>query len=85
MFFDQAYGLHPWPPVYLTDPITGAPAPITWLGTWGLIDPYKLGHFEYFIPLANATFALTYGLSGPSFLNLLTAADLWGLPPITPF
>ena len=87
VFFDEIYGLHPWPPPYLQDPITGAPAPITWspLATWGLIAPTDVGHIEYLIPLANITFALTYGLGGQSVLDLLTPAQLWGLPPITPF
>jgi hypothetical protein len=87
VFFDEVYGLHPWPPPYLQDPITGAPAPITWtpLATWSLIAPTDVGHIEYLIPLANITFALTYGLSGQSVLNLLTPAQIWGLPPISPF
>jgi len=85
VFFDEVYGLHPWPPVYLTDPITGAPAPITWLGTWSLIDATDVGHIEYLIPLANATYALTYGIRGQPFLDLLTSAQIFGLPPILPF
>jgi hypothetical protein len=85
VFFDEVYGLHPWPPVYLTDPITGAPAPITYLGTWSLIDATDVGHIEYLIPLANATFALTYGIRGQPFLDLLTSAQIFGLPPILPF
>jgi hypothetical protein len=87
VFFDEVYGLHPWPPPYLQNPITGAPAPITWspLATWSLIAPTDVGHIEYFIPLANLTYALTYGLAGQSVLNLLTPAQIWGLPPITPF
>ena len=82
LYFDQVYGLNPWPPAYLLDPVTGAPAPITWLGTWTLLFPTSLGHLEYFIPLANATYALTYGITGQAFLDLLTAAQIWGLPPI---
>jgi len=87
VFFDQTYGLNPWPPPYLQDPITGAPAPITWspLATWSLIAPTDVGHIEYLIPLANITYALTYGLAGQSVLNLLTPAQIWGLPPISPF
>lgn len=86
-FFDQIYGLNPWPPPYLQDPLTGAPAPITWspLATWSLIAPTDVGHIEYLIPLANITYALTYGLAGQSVLDLLTPAQIWGLPPISPF
>ena len=85
VFFDEIYGLHPWPPPYLQDPITGAPAPITFLGTWSLIDATDVGHIEYLIPLANATFALTYGIRGAPFLNLLTPAQIFDLPPILPY
>ena len=85
VFFDEIYGLHPWPPPYLQDPITGAPAPITFLGTWSLIDATDVGHIEYLIPLANATFALTYGIRGAPFLNLLTSAQIFDLPPILPY
>ena len=85
LFFDQAYGLNAWPPPYLQNPATGAPAPITYLTDVSLIAPFDVGHFEYLIPLANITYALTYGLSGVDVLNLLTPADIWGLPPISPF
>ena len=83
LFFDVAYGLNKWPPAYLTDPITGAPSPITYITTlWPAFLPTSLGHLEYLIPTANLAYGLTYGITGPAFLNLLTAADIWGLPPI---
>lgn len=87
VFFDEIYGMHPWPPPYLQDPVTGAPSPIVWspLATWSLIAPTDVGHIEYLIPLANITYALTFGLSGQPVLDLLTPAQIWGLPPITPF
>ena len=85
LWFDWQYGLNPWPPSYLKDPITGAPAPITWLGTWTTLEPWDAHHFEFYIPLANATYALAYGLFGQPYLDLLTAAQLFGLPPILPF
>jgi hypothetical protein len=85
LFFDQAYGLNTWPPPYLQDPITGAPAPITYLGTWGGIDAFDPGHIEYYIGLANITYALNFGISGQPFLDLLSAAQIFGLPPILPY
>jgi len=82
VYFDQLYGLNPWPPNYLQDQVTGSPIPISLIGTWSLLLPTTLGHLEYFIPLANTTYALTYGITGQPFLDLLTAAQIWGLPPI---
>ena len=85
LWFDWQYGLNPWPPVYLTDPITGAPAPITWISTWTLLAPWDAHHFEFFIPLGNAIYALTFGLIGQPYLDLLTSAELFSLPPILPY
>ena len=80
MYFDQVYGLNTWPPSYLLDATTGAPAPISLPLGWSLYLPTDLGHFEYFIPIANLTSGITYGISNADFLSLLTAAQIWGLP-----
>ena len=84
LFFDRNYGLNPWPPPYLFDSAAGTPIPITYLTTWGLLKPTGLtgGSDAFFIPLANAIYALTYGLSTTDYLGLLNAATLWGLGPI---
>ena len=86
LFFDRIYGLNPWPPPYLQDPLAGTPIPITFLSTWSLlpVTGYAGGEEAFFIPLANAIYSLTYGLSGADYLSLLTVADIWGLPPISP-
>jgi len=81
-FFDKYYGLNPFPPPYLLDPVTGAPSPITYLATYGLLLPTSTTELEWFIPTANVNYALTYGLTGAAFLNLLTPSQIWGLPPI---
>ncbi|MGA1869685.1 MAG: hypothetical protein ACMUJM_14205 [bacterium] len=83
LYFDSAYGLNSWPPPYLQDPVTGVPNPVTFLGTWSLLKPIDPAPF--FIATANSTYALTYGISGQAFLDLLTASQILGLPPITPF
>ena len=85
LFFDRIYGLNAWPPPYLYDSVAGAPIPITFLTTWGLLKPpgFAGGEEAYFIGLANAIYALTYGLPSADFLGLLTASDLWGLGPIS--
>jgi len=82
LFFDDAYGLNPWPPKYMINPVTGAPAPVGLATTWSLLLPTSLTEWEYYLPLANIAYALSYGLTGPAYLNLLDASQIWGLPPI---
>jgi len=81
-YFDQTYGLNAWPPPYMLDPVTGAPAPLALPLGFSALLPTSLGHIQYYIPLANLTFALNYNLTTPEFLGLLSAAQLWGLPPL---
>jgi len=50
---------------------------MTYLLTYCLLKPTD--ELEYFIALVIITYALTYHVPGPLFLNLLTAADIWGL------
>jgi len=85
LFFDRVYGLNPWPPANLVNQTTGAPSPITYTVTWGLLPVPSLSASAnaYLVPLANATYALTYGLTTAQYLNLLTPAQIWGIPPIT--
>ena len=83
-FYDFEYGLNPWPPSYLVDSTTGSPSPIALPLGWSLILPTGLGHLEYFIPIANLTYAVTYGITPAEYLSLLTSAQIWGLPPISP-
>ena len=86
LWFDWQYGLNPWPPIYLQDPLTGAPAPITYaVLNPTLLAPPEPEHFEFYIPLGNATWALNFGLFGQPYLDLLTASELFGLPPILPY
>jgi hypothetical protein len=66
----------------MVNPATGAPAPVNLLTTWSLLSPTSLTEWEYYLPLANINYALSYGLTGSAYLNLLTAAQIWGLPPI---
>jgi hypothetical protein len=84
LFFDRFYGLNSWPPPNLYDSVAGVPNPITYTVTYGLlpVTGAQGGGEAFFIPLANAIYALTYGLTGPEFLNLLTTSQLWGFPAI---
>lgn len=80
VYWDVYYGLNPWPPSYMLDPATGAPAPITLPLTWTLLGPPGLSHFGWFVPLSNAIFSLRYGVP---IADLLTTADIWGVTPLT--
>lgn len=84
-YWDPYYGINPWPPSYMLDPLTGAPSPIALPTGWPFVDPgslIDLKHFEWFVPLGNAIFSLYYGV--PT-INLLSTADIWGnlIPAVT--
>jgi len=78
LYYHEAYGINPWPPSYMLDPLTGAPAPIPLPLAPTLLAPYASGEWEYYVPMANVFYALTFGLSGPEFLSLLQPFDIWG-------
>ena len=81
-YFDPFFGLNPWPPSYLTDPLAGAPVPITLPLDYGLLPPTELNDFGPFVTTGNAYYAIQYpaGQFGISLSSLLTAADIWGIP-----
>ncbi len=79
LFYDVFYGLNSWPPSYMLDPATGAPAPIALPAGWSVLLPTALKGIQYFIPLANAYYNYQYGVP---IASLLTAADIWGLTPL---
>ncbi|MGA1839786.1 MAG: hypothetical protein ACMUIU_04090 [bacterium] len=84
VFFDQYYGLNPWPPSYLIDPATGLPNPIALPTGFGALSPTPLDPFADFVTIANLYFLAEYppGLFATSVSNLLTTAEIWGLPPL---
>ena len=79
VYWDIYYGLNPWPPRYLLDPVIGSPAPITLPAGWSVLGPTSINEMAWFAPLANAIFSLQYGVP---LSNLLTTADIWGYPPL---
>ncbi len=79
LYWDLYYGMNPWPPSYMLDPVTGAPAPITLPLGWSVYLPTKLGHNPGFVDLGNLIYSYQYGVP---LLELLTAADIWGFPPL---
>ena len=79
LFYDPFYGMNPWPPSYMLDPITGAPAPIALPLGWSVLSPTPFKGLAWYIPLANAYYANQFGLP---LSGLLTAVDIWGLTPL---
>jgi hypothetical protein len=78
LYYHDIYGLNPWPPNYLLDPITKEPLPLSLPLGWSILSPYALGEFEYYVPIANLFYATTFGLTGQAFLDLLQPWDIWG-------
>ena len=80
-FFDPYYGLNPWPPSSLNDPLTGLPSPITLPLDFGLLPPTELSDFGPFVSQANLFFAIQYPVAqfGIPLSSLLTPAAIWGL------
>jgi hypothetical protein len=74
--FDPYYGLNPWPPSYLVDPTTGAPAPVTLPLGFQLFPPLGISN-DY--TWGNILYALQY--PSVDITTLLTPAQLWGLAP----
>ena len=79
LYHDIYYGLNPWPPKYMLDATTGAPAPITLPAGWSVLLPTALKGLQFYIPLANAYYSYQYGVP---ISSLLTSADIWGLTPL---
>jgi len=84
VFFDQYYGLNPWPPPYLIDSITGLPSPITLPTGFAALSPTPLDPFADYVTLGNLYFLAQYppGVFSTAISRLLTTAEIWGLPPL---
>lgn len=76
-FFDAYYGLNPWPPSYLLDPLTGLPKPITPAAGFAALSPTAI--LPGFVFTGNLLYSEQYGVPVTS---LLTAGDIWGLAPL---
>lgn len=80
LYWDVYYGMNTWPPSYMLDPATGAPAPITLPLGWSVYLPTKLDAYYWFLPIANSVYSFQYGVP---IADLLTTADILGLPPLS--
>jgi len=83
VYYDVFFGLNPFPPPDLLDPITGAPAPIALPLNWSVIEIPPLSLSLYLFELSNAYYMLGYGNGlGVDPLSLLTYYDVYGVPGI---
>ena len=81
MIWDQYYGMRPFPPDYMLDPVSSAPLPIPLPLSYWLLGPIEFEEINaYHFLLGNLAYANTYGAP---LANLLTAAEFWGIPPLT--
>ena len=82
-YFDQYFGLNPWPPSYLLDS-AGLPNPISLPAGFGALSPIIIDPFADFVSIANLYFLAQYppGLFATSVSGLLTTAEIWGLPTL---
>jgi len=90
VYYDPLYGINPWPPAYLKDPLTGLPAPInlSLIKGWSLLAPTATSWLTNNVPVANNAFVAAYPPSSvattPPLTSLLTASLILGLGPILP-
>ena len=59
-YFSPFFGLNPWPPPYLTDSLTGLPAPITLPLDYGALPPTDVNSAVDLVTLGNIQYLLEY-------------------------
>lgn len=84
VYFDPYFGLNPFPPPYLLDPITGSPAPLTLPTGFASLSPTALQTTNVFY--GNLLYISEYPYIALGVLNritnLLTPGEIWGLTPL---
>jgi hypothetical protein len=76
-YFDAFYGLNPWPPSYLIDPLTGLPNPIGLTAGFAGLTPTAI--LPEFVFTGNLLYSEQYGIP---ITSLLSAGDIWGVLPL---
>jgi len=83
-YFDPYFGLQPFPPDYLLDPLIGGPLPLTLPTGFAAISPTPL--LTTTLYYANLLYISKYPYLGLGVLNpitnLLTPGEIWGLTPL---
>ena len=83
VYYDVFFGLNPFPPSELLDPITGAPAPIALPLNWSSLAIPPLSLALYLFELSNLYYMVGYGNNlGVDPLSLLTFYDVYGTPGV---
>ncbi|MEW6380176.1 MAG: hypothetical protein AB1611_11295 [bacterium] len=91
LFYDPLYGINPWPPDYLIDPVTGLPQPITLPSDYDYLPPTSSSWILTQVPIANTTYLSAYAAYAPPaplpvplalLLSLLSAGTTPTLPTI---
>jgi hypothetical protein len=83
VYFDTIFGLNPFPPPELLDPVTGAPAPIALPLNYSLLAIPPLSLALYLFELSNASYQIGYGIDlGINPATLLTFFDVYGIPDV---
>lgn len=83
VYYDVFFGLNPFPPPELLDPVTGAPAPIALPLNWSSLAIPPLSLALYLFELSNSYYMLGYGNDlGVDPFSLLTFYDVYGTPGV---
>ena len=73
VFYDILEGFFMWPPLYLINPLTLAPAPIALPANYSSLAPISLPFLAQYVPTANSEFVSQFGFS-PLLLTALQLA-----------
>lgn len=83
VYYDTVFGINPFPPPDLLDPVTGAPAPIALPLNWSTLAIPPLSLALYTFELGNLSYLLAYGNGlGVDPFSLLTYYDVYGVPGV---
>ncbi|MEW5801419.1 MAG: hypothetical protein AB1847_04865 [bacterium] len=91
LFYDPLYGINPWPPDYLVDPVTGKPLPISLPSDYDYLPPTSSSWILNTVPIANSSYLTAYSAYAPPaplpvplalLLSLLSAGVAPAVPTI---
>lgn len=83
VYFDLIYGLNPFPPSEMLDPLTGAPVPAALPLNWSSLAIPPLSLSLYLFEMSNLYYMLGYGNDlGVDPFSLLTFTDVYGYPGV---
>lgn len=83
VYFDVVYGINPFPPSELLDPVSGLPAPIALPLNWSTLVIPPLSLALYLFELGNLSYMIAYGNNlGVNPSSLLTFYNVYGVPGV---